>query len=530
MNDAHVDTLLLQAQDHLSRADLPAGVAAAEAAWPLVPADDAPRRLRAGLLLLQLRYRTGSLAAMLDLSHQVLPLLRASGPATQLIDTLRMVALCAADTSRFELSLSSAQEALRLALELDDQARISLATNALACFFERAGDPWQAERLMLEALAQGRAQPEPHPVFVALNNLGAALIGKYYLLRDSMPPDEALEPLRVARPFIEESLALARAGLDPFFKVFTIGNMGEVLVHLGEPDQAARLLDEAEEMAQRHGFEAQAWRVGCSQGELMLLRQQAQRAWDKLSAVQAAAAKADQRATHLRLHHALWRTAVALGRTADALEHLQHYLRLERQRSMTQLRAQSELFVTRMEAEQARQEAQRHHARARALEADVRRDQLTGLGNRREAEARWPELLRAAKAHEAPLAVAMLDLDQFKQVNDQHGHAVGDAVLVALARLLQAHTRASDLVARLGGEEFLIVLPDTEAARAQEVCERLRARVEGHDWGALVPGLAVTVSIGLSQAPPYDAKTLSLRADAALYRAKAAGRNRLVSF
>ena len=84
----------------------------------------------------------------------------------------------------------------------------------------------------------------------------------------------------------------------------------------------------------------------------------------------------------MRLHHASWRSAAALGQDSEALRHLQHYLQLERQRSVRQLRAQSDLFVTRMEAEQARMEAQRQHARARALEADVRRDQLTGLGNR----------------------------------------------------------------------------------------------------------------------------------------------------
>jgi diguanylate cyclase (GGDEF)-like protein len=192
------------------------------------------------------------------------------------------------------------------------------------------------------------------------------------------------------------------------------------------------------------------------------------------------------------------------------------------------LQAQSDLFITRMEAEQVRQEAQRHRARASALEADVRRDQLTGLGNRREMEVRWPELIRDARASGQALSVAMLDLDLFKQVNDSHGHAVGDQVLVALAGLLRAHTRGTDLVARMGGEEFLLVLPDTGAERAADVCERLRQRVASHDWAALAPGLQVTLSIGLTTSPPVDAQTLSLRADAALYRAKAAGRNRLV--
>ena len=528
MTDSELDTLIQAAQDALARASLTDGLALAEQAWHATGPESGPRRLRAGQVLMQLRYRTGALSGMLELAPDVLHMLRVSGPSQALIDTLRMVSVCAADTHRFDLALSSAQEALRLALDLDDRARISLSTNALACFFERSGDPWQAERLMLEALSQARAQAAAHPLFTALNNLGAVLIGKFFLLRDTLPAEDAREPLRTAQPYVEESVQMARAMGDVFPKVFCLGNLAEILVHLGDTNAAEPLLAEALALAQPHGFEAQVWRLNCTQGELMLSRGQQAAALDRLSAVLDASARSDQPITRMRLHHASWRAAAALGLDSQALQHLQLYLQLERQRSVRQLRAQSDLFVTRMEAEQARLEAQRQHARARALEADVRRDQLTGLGNRREAEARWPELLKAARAEQSPLSVAMLDLDHFKQVNDQHGHAVGDQVLVALATLLQAHTRATDMAARLGGEEFLLVLRDTDAPRAAEVCERLRSCVQAHHWESIAPGLKVTVSIGLTSAPPYDAETLSLRADAALYRAKAAGRNCLV--
>jgi diguanylate cyclase (GGDEF)-like protein len=528
MKDAELDALIQSAQDALARASLTEGLATAEQAWLASQPEDGPRRLRAGQVLMQLRYRTGKFEAMLDLAPEVLHMLRVSGPTSGLIDTLRMVAVCAADTHRFDQSLSSAQEALQLSLDLDDRARISLSTNALACFFERSGDPWQAERLLLDALAQARLQSQGHPLFTALNNLGAALIGKFFILRDGLPVDDAREPLRKALPYVEESVQMARAGADVLPKVFCLGNLAEVHVHLGQTAEAEPRLQEALSLAQAHGFEAQVWRMRCTQGELLLARGQTREALDALLDVLELSARADQPITRMRLHHAAWRAAAALGLDGVALHHLQKYLELERLRSVRQLRAQSDLFVTRMEAEQARLEAQRQHARARALEADVRRDQLTGLGNRREAEARWPELLKSARAEQSPLSVAMLDLDHFKQVNDRHGHAVGDQVLVALATLLQAHTRASDLAARLGGEEFLLVLRDTDAPRAAEVCERLRSCVQAHDWEAIAPDLKVTVSIGLTSAPPYDAQTLSLRADAALYRAKGAGRNCLV--
>jgi diguanylate cyclase (GGDEF)-like protein len=528
MQPTDIDTLISQSEVARDSGRLAEGLAMAEPAWLALGADNAPARRRLGLVLLHLRYRSGDLSKAVELADDLLPLLRASGPTTELIDTLRTVSLCSADTNRFAMSLSCAQEAHRLSLDIGDAARLSLSTNALACFFERSGDPWQAERLMLESLSLARQAGDAYATRVALNNTGAALIGKFYLLRDAMPTEQAADSLRLARPFVEESVVLARASGEVFFQVFALGNLSEILVHLGEAEPAAQLLDEALTMARPLGFEAQVWRMGCTQGELLLLLQQPQAAWDQLVQVLKAAAQADQRTTHMRLHHALWRAAAQLGRSADALHHLQAYLALERARAVTQLQAQSDLFITRMEAEQVRQDAQRHRARATALEADVRRDQLTGLGNRREMEARWPELIREARASGQPLSVAMLDLDHFKQVNDMHGHAVGDQVLVTLGGLLRTQTRGSDLVARMGGEEFLVVLPDTDAERAADVCERLRQRVAGHDWATLAPGLRVTLSIGLTTSPPVEAQTLSLRADAALYHAKAAGRNRLV--
>jgi diguanylate cyclase (GGDEF)-like protein len=127
--------------------------------------------------------------------------------------------------------------------------------------------------------------------------------------------------------------------------------------------------------------------------------------------------------------------------------------------------------------------------------------------------------------------LALIDVDHFKAVNDAFGHAAGDAVLVTLAQLLRENTRASDVLARFGGEEFVMLLPDMTLDRAAEVCERLRERVLAYPWAqaaSVTTDLAVTISIGLVAAPLYDMTTLMARADAALYAAKRSGRNRLV--
>ena len=118
--------------------------------------------------------------------------------------------------------------------------------------------------------------------------------------------------------------------------------------------------------------------------------------------------------------------------------------------------------------------------------------------------------------------MALIDLDHFKQINDRFGHAVGDKVLVEVGQQLRENSRSSDVLARIGGEEFLIVFADMPPEQALEVCERLRARVAGHDWSVHAAGLGATLSVGVAHAPPYDLATLFDQADRAMYRAKRA--------
>lgn len=160
-------------------------------------------------------------------------------------------------------------------------------------------------------------------------------------------------------------------------------------------------------------------------------------------------------------------------------------------------------------------------------------DPLTGLYNRRYALPHLTRLVERATSQNREHALILVDLDHFKQINDTHGHAGGDTVLVEVARRLTEGLRMADLVARIGGEEFLVALADTDATRALRTAERLRARiadlavdVTGH--GKLVP---VSASLGVALAARGGNETcedLFGRADRALYAAKRAGRNRVV--
>jgi diguanylate cyclase (GGDEF)-like protein len=149
---------------------------------------------------------------------------------------------------------------------------------------------------------------------------------------------------------------------------------------------------------------------------------------------------------------------------------------------------------------------------------------LTGLPNRLAFETTLERDYTLSLRTRQPLSLIMLDLDRFKRVNDTYGHNRGDAVLAQLAQVLQSVIRGSDHPARWGGEEFVIVLPNSTALEAAVLAERIRKAVEKEDFqvGAL------TVSLGVAQLEEIDSPlSLARRADEALYRAKAAGRNRV---
>lgn len=156
------------------------------------------------------------------------------------------------------------------------------------------------------------------------------------------------------------------------------------------------------------------------------------------------------------------------------------------------------------------------------------RDMLTGLLNRRAmSELLAQERPRQQRAG-GPMALALLDIDHFKRINDRHGHQVGDAVLQRFAELARAELRGGDALARWGGEEFLLLLPGTPPAAAETVLKRLRERIASADFSSIVPGLSISFSGGVSVCSAEESCDRAIeRADQALYRAKNAGRNRI---
>ena len=197
---------------------------------------------------------------------------------------------------------------------------------------------------------------------------------------------------------------------------------------------------------------------------------------------------------------------------------------------------QNETLRSRDEMLFAQQEAQHAEARIHDLEAElqqlsemVREDQLTGSLNRRGLDEAFVREASRADRRDSPMCVAMLDLDDFKRLNDTHGHVAGDEALRHLVRLIKQTLRATEVVARFGGEEFVILMPDTKADDAAMVLTRLQRKLTKRFFLYENQRLLITFSGGVAQRlPGEDQVAVVKRADDAVYRAKKAGKNRIL--
>jgi two-component system cell cycle response regulator len=169
--------------------------------------------------------------------------------------------------------------------------------------------------------------------------------------------------------------------------------------------------------------------------------------------------------------------------------------------------------------------AHNHH-----IEGLVMFDELTGLRNRRAVMNELEMLVANARRHERPLSALMIDVDRFKEINDTYGHRAGDQVLNKIAHRVTSRLRTADIAGRLGGDEILILLPETDAEGAATLSDSIRAAVAARPIGTPEGPIDVTVSIGAASWGGEVADLLRDRADQALYAAKAAGRDRSIAF
>ncbi len=214
---------------------------------------------------------------------------------------------------------------------------------------------------------------------------------------------------------------------------------------------------------------------------------------------------------------------VAQGHNGQALDELRR-LRLREQLIRSDgLGTREKVVEWQVDLRQRQESVDRLEITSRQLEKLSLEDTLTGIPNRRNFELYAAELLRNGLERGQPPCVALIDVDHFKQVNDNYSHQVGDAVLRRIAQILKSHVREDDMAARLAGDEFVIVFKNAELRVAQQVCARIAAAVRAFDWPSIAAGLQSSISVGVAAALPGDTvESLTHRSDAAMYRDKKA--------
>ena len=511
--------------------------------------DDRASLILALRLLVALYSREGQPELAIVVGQEALQWLRDSDDDAGRADLLCNIAACFLELGLNEDALSHVSEGMAAARKAGDPRLLCQAYNRIGMANGQLGQFDEAKRFFNDALVIARELQNAEELYRTLNNYGVVAALSFDAARERGDTACATKSIARARGFAEEALQVARGSGNSYREATCLSNLGRYLGVSGEIGPAFELLDQAYTMATRHGHKALAISCDSQRAEILVQAGRHHQAIPILLVTLERAESMFSSRLVLDMHFQLYKAYKARGSMAEALAQHEQYHALVKAQLEHRSDTQSRLLLNRLELDQARFGAERaqieanvQRVRAERMEAHKERleqeaielgrnlltDALTGLGNRRQIDRGLPPLLQHAASSGITLSIAVLDIDHFKKVNDRFGHPVGDAVLKALADILRHTMRSGDMMARMGGEEFLIALVDTPGQYARDTCERLRVAVERYAWDDLAVGLQVTVSIGLcTQVTSIDAGEILTRADAALYKAKRAGRNQV---
>jgi diguanylate cyclase (GGDEF)-like protein len=480
---------------------------------------------------------------------------------------LACLAYCDWLTSRLRRAHATSQRAAHLFQMLGDAAGESDALVTLSCAASALGRNEEAVEAALLAVRLVEGLPPGPAGVLASNALGQA----YAWSRSFDRAQQAFEraerlaalsdsPVSAVQVLLQRTYAEAlRLGFERFFKghLPDISDFESLLLRCvqqaqvrgAEGIQPGLLVTHRALMSMLGGLQA-CWRgeASLAQRELAQARRwsdeqvrdswlqvfelwvECELAWDQSRlghAVQCAALMVDMaiKVEHEQLacvgHLLLSQLHEFQGDARGALEDLKLLRQREELMRAESLESRSRVVKWQIVLREHEQTLQQLEASSQQLERMSLEDALTGIANRRHFELRMSERLRSRAHAGRPVSIALIDVDHFKQVNDRHSHLVGDRVLCAIARILCSHVRENDLPARLAGDEFVVAFLDSEERVARQVCERIEAAVAAFDWGALSPGLRVSISVGVAQAAPGDTVEQAVhRADEAMYAAK----------
>ncbi len=430
--------------------------------------------------------------------------------------------------SDYATALEYYQKTLEMAHRVGNLNRQAASMHNIGLVYTSTGDPVTAREKMLQGLEIARTAQDAWVEAFVLGGLAEASFH--------------LKEFPNALAYGQQSLALARATPLPGLISGILIALSWSHFELGEPEKARHCLDEVLELAGQSGDargRAEAQRALGEQfnrvGRYLEGRELLGQALD-------ASLILGEKALTGNCHLALIESCKQLGDYPAALAHSEEYHRIDKEifneRSDLRLRAFQAIHqveAARREAELVQlrnvtlqQEIEERKNAQKALEHLASYDPLTGLFNRRAFFTQAQPLFAALMARQLPVSVIMLDADYFKRINDQYGHQTGDRALASLAAAIQAVVREGDLVCRYGGEEFVLMLPETDQNDALKAAERLRGSVQDTPLPAGTALIHITISLGVATTGPTGENSLDrllTLADQALYQAKNSGRN-----
>ncbi len=543
---------------HLSERDRAAAEREAAAAEALLPK---LRRggLRAGLLGCQgeIHEYAGDNAQAMSLYQQAVGVAEAAGDQEMLAGALFQRGYLRGLQGEYATGLVDLRRAQALYEKIDLPQQAATTLNGIAIVYNRMGDFAQAREYYQHTLDAQQAAGLLREEAVTLHNLGRA--------------NENLGAWEEARKAFEGSLALCREIDYRRGEAHALRGLASVRNALGDARGAMALLAQADTLQRQIPDARLRAQILLQRGIALRLLRRPSESLAALNEGLAIFRSADSQHEMVATYRALSQTHAELGDWRTAYERhrdfkassdqlLQRQLDqrfaslkvafdteakdkenrlLQRERSTVESALESARSLSRLLVQVTVLAAsltlilgvmawrlRRSTARMRML---AMTDELTGLPNRRAVLTRLRTLLDGPGTPTCALMIA--DLDHFKPINDRYGHAVGDAVLCAVGAVLTEAVREPVFVGRLGGEEFLVVLPETDLGAARQAAERIRERVSAIDTSRWFTGQGLTVSLGVTVSrPSADAESDMLhRADAALYEAKHSGRNRVVT-
>lgn len=477
----------------------------------------------------------------LELLLEATRMYRARGDAAAATTALAGVGLCQHRLNAQEDAVDSLLSALEAARELGLAALEINIYNSLASVELTAGRPVEAERYLAKGIELATAEGNKNLLTKLVHN--QTLVAQK---RGDQAPDRdaALREYAAGLALSQQALALARELGNRYDEAHSLGQCGTIYRLLGKDDEAlaslaaslalGRDLDETRVQAEallelgrvhagRDGAEARRYfNEAIALAELTDAKNLLADACSELSAQYEREGDVKASLTAYKRFHAVREaefttTREHAARAAHLWLDFQHATR-----QATQYREQAARLA---------EDKQVLAKQAEALTEASEHDPLTSLLNRRGLDARVGVLIAASDSNDVPLTVALIDIDNFKTINDSFSHMVGDMVLKRVAAIIGEHCRANDLPVRYGGDEFLLVLAGADREGSARVLRRLKDAVDACSWSSDSAGgaLLVTLSIGAATRVPGTAIATTIAdADQALYTAKSGGRNRIV--